>query len=392
MTKRILVVEDQEDNRQILRDLLASVDYEMVEAENGEEALDRGRRAAAGPDPDGHPAADHGRLRGDAPDQGRSRDSRPSRSSWSRPMRCRATRARRAKPAATPTSPSPTARVSCWRRSASICRNSSSTRNSGEAHMGDCMHNPPRILIVDDNETNRDILMARLGPQGYDLKQAADGEEALAAAKEHLPDLILLDIMMPKIDGIEVCKRLKNDPSMPFTPIILCTAKADTKDVVAGPRSRRRRISHQADRPDRAGGAGEVGAAPQAAARPDQREHEQEPRAARRRPARRDRAHVGAEALPRAADRRAGAVLGRREAARQPPPRRHHRVLRSARLHRVRRDRRARRGDGGAARISRQPGRPDQQLRGHAGALRRRRADDPVQRSDPLPRPVRARA
>jgi class 3 adenylate cyclase/CheY-like chemotaxis protein len=96
------------------------------------------------------------------------------------------------------------------------------------------MHNPPRILIVDDNETNRDILMARLGPQGYDLKQAADGEEALAAAREHLPDLILLDIMMPKIDGIEVCKRIKTDATMPFTPIIMCTAKADSKDVVAG--------------------------------------------------------------------------------------------------------------------------------------------------------------
>src|SRR5689334_14605739 len=96
------------------------------------------------------------------------------------------------------------------------------------------MHNPPRILIVDDNETNRDILMARLEPQGYDLTQAADGEEALAAAKEQLPDLILLDIMMPKIDGIEVCKRIKADATMPFTPIILCTAKADTKDVVAG--------------------------------------------------------------------------------------------------------------------------------------------------------------
>ena len=96
------------------------------------------------------------------------------------------------------------------------------------------MHSPPRILIVDDNETNRDILMARLGPQGYDLMQAADGEEALAAARELLPDLILLDVMMPKIDGIEVCKRLKNDLTMPFMPIILCTAKADSKDVVAG--------------------------------------------------------------------------------------------------------------------------------------------------------------
>ena len=96
------------------------------------------------------------------------------------------------------------------------------------------MHNPPRILIVDDNETNRDILMARLGPQGYDLKQAADGEEALAAIRQHLPDLVLLDVMMPKLDGIEVCKRVRADASLPFIPIILCTAKADSKDVVAG--------------------------------------------------------------------------------------------------------------------------------------------------------------
>ena len=78
------------------------------------------------------------------------------------------------------------------------------------------MHNPPRILIVDDNATNRDILLTPLGTQGYELSQAADGEEALAAAKEHLPDLILLDVMMPKIDGIEVCKQLKGDASLPF--------------------------------------------------------------------------------------------------------------------------------------------------------------------------------
>jgi adenylate cyclase len=96
------------------------------------------------------------------------------------------------------------------------------------------MHNPPRILIVDDNETNRDILVTRLGAHGYDLKQAADGEEAIAATKEHQPDLILLDIMMPKLDGIEACKRLKGDQTLPFIPIILCTAKADTKDVVTG--------------------------------------------------------------------------------------------------------------------------------------------------------------
>jgi class 3 adenylate cyclase/CheY-like chemotaxis protein len=96
------------------------------------------------------------------------------------------------------------------------------------------MHNPPRILIVDDNETNRDILMTRLATHGYDLSQAADGEQALAIAREQLPDLILLDIMMPKVDGIEVCRRLKADVSLPFIAIILVTARADTKDVVAG--------------------------------------------------------------------------------------------------------------------------------------------------------------
>ena len=96
------------------------------------------------------------------------------------------------------------------------------------------MHSPPRILIVDDNEMNRDILVTRLQTQGYQLSQAADGEEALAAAREQLPDLILLDIMMPKIDGIEVCRQLKGDPAMPFMPIILVTAKAGSSDVVTG--------------------------------------------------------------------------------------------------------------------------------------------------------------
>jgi len=96
------------------------------------------------------------------------------------------------------------------------------------------MHNPPRILIVDDNETNRDILATRLATQGYDLCQAVDGEEAMVAAKTLLPDLILLDVMMPKLNGIEVCRRLKNDAALPFISIILVTAKADTKDVVVG--------------------------------------------------------------------------------------------------------------------------------------------------------------
>jgi DNA-binding response OmpR family regulator len=96
------------------------------------------------------------------------------------------------------------------------------------------MNNPARILVADDNETNRDILATRLEANGYEVLHAADGEEALAVTRERRPDLILLDIMMPKLDGIEVCKRLKADVTLPFTPIMLVTAKAESGDVVEG--------------------------------------------------------------------------------------------------------------------------------------------------------------
>jgi class 3 adenylate cyclase/CheY-like chemotaxis protein len=93
---------------------------------------------------------------------------------------------------------------------------------------------PPLILIVDDNPTNLDILETRLAAHDYEIITAKDGEEALAVTKERQPDLILLDILMPKIDGIEACKHIKSDTSLPFMPIIMVTAKADSKDVVAG--------------------------------------------------------------------------------------------------------------------------------------------------------------
>lgn len=96
------------------------------------------------------------------------------------------------------------------------------------------MRTPPQILIVDDNPTNVDILQARLTVHGYDILTASDGEQAVSIARERQPDLILLDVMMPKMDGIEVCRHLKGDPSLPFMPIILVTAKSDSKDVVAG--------------------------------------------------------------------------------------------------------------------------------------------------------------
>jgi adenylate cyclase len=96
------------------------------------------------------------------------------------------------------------------------------------------MRDPARILVVDDTAENRDILQMRLESQGYEVLTAVDGEDGLAKLRESLPDLVLLDVMMPKLDGFEVCRRAKADASLPFTPIILVTAKADSKDVVAG--------------------------------------------------------------------------------------------------------------------------------------------------------------
>ncbi len=96
------------------------------------------------------------------------------------------------------------------------------------------MRTPPRILIVDDNPENLNIFQARLAVHGYEILTATDGEEALAIARAKQPDLILLDVMMPKMDGIEACRHLKADPSLPFVPIIMVTAKTGSRDVVAG--------------------------------------------------------------------------------------------------------------------------------------------------------------
>jgi adenylate cyclase len=93
---------------------------------------------------------------------------------------------------------------------------------------------PPHILIVDDNENNRAILAARLGAQGYSTMEACDGVEALEAARRDAPDLILLDVEMPRMDGLEACRRLRSDESLGFVPVILVTARSDSKDVVAG--------------------------------------------------------------------------------------------------------------------------------------------------------------
>ena len=96
------------------------------------------------------------------------------------------------------------------------------------------MRDPPLILVVDDVPDNVDILQMRLEAQGYEVVTAGDGLEALEKVCALLPDLVLLDVMMPKLDGIETVKRLKADALLPFIPVILVTAKADASDVIAG--------------------------------------------------------------------------------------------------------------------------------------------------------------
>ncbi|MEW5964049.1 MAG: response regulator [Pseudomonadota bacterium] len=126
---------------------------------------------------------------------------------------------------APPMSPSPSAPASSSPRS-----KSNSPRPTRE---GVDVHTPAQILIADDNPDNLNILRARLAAHGYEVVTAMNGEEALALVKQRQPDLILLDYMMPVMDGIEVCRRIKGDPGVPFTPIIMVTAKAGTESVIA---------------------------------------------------------------------------------------------------------------------------------------------------------------
>ncbi len=91
-----------------------------------------------------------------------------------------------------------------------------------------------RILIVDDNPDSLEILRVRLESWGYRTQTASDGEDALAMIDVSPPDLILLDIMMPRMDGMEVARRVKGNPSLPFIPIIMETALATTESKVEG--------------------------------------------------------------------------------------------------------------------------------------------------------------
>ena len=90
---------------------------------------------------------------------------------------------------------------------------------------------PPRVLIADDNPQGAELLEAYLGDCGYELRTAADGEEALRAVAAWQPDLILLDVMMPRISGFEVCKRLRAGAATRDVAVLMVTALDQPSDI-----------------------------------------------------------------------------------------------------------------------------------------------------------------
>ena len=89
----------------------------------------------------------------------------------------------------------------------------------------------PRILIADDSQPNAELLEAHLDGSGYETRIAANGEETLAAAREWKPDVILLDVMMPRLSGFEVCQRLLANPATKDVAVLMVTALDQPTDV-----------------------------------------------------------------------------------------------------------------------------------------------------------------
>jgi DNA-binding response OmpR family regulator len=94
--------------------------------------------------------------------------------------------------------------------------------------------NPRSVLVVDDDPDIRDLVTMKIASAGFDVRTAADGEAALAAARAFMPDLVLLDRMMPGLDGLQVCRMLRADPDLDRTLVLMLTAKARESDVRDG--------------------------------------------------------------------------------------------------------------------------------------------------------------
>jgi two-component system, OmpR family, alkaline phosphatase synthesis response regulator PhoP len=93
---------------------------------------------------------------------------------------------------------------------------------------------PAKILIVEDEEDILELLEFNLARAGYEVEGVDSGEKALSAIRAHQPDLILLDLMLPGVDGLEVCRAIKRDPALSGVSVIMVTARGEEADIVKG--------------------------------------------------------------------------------------------------------------------------------------------------------------
>ena len=213
--QRILVVEDNERNLKLIRDVLQFAGYEIVEASSGEQGVALAQDCEPDlvlmdlqlPQMDGMEAL---RLLRTSP---RTRDV-PVVAVTAFAMR------------GTVSGPS-------VRGSTAISRSRSGPRATGAGSrvLGrkgvSWMTEEPTVLVIDDLPQNTRLLEAILIPKGYQVVPDSSGEEGLQALQENQPDLVLLDILMPGMDGYEVCRRIREDPATAFLPVVMITASGD---------------------------------------------------------------------------------------------------------------------------------------------------------------------
>jgi len=96
------------------------------------------------------------------------------------------------------------------------------------------MPKKPQILVVEDDQFLRKIYLTKLSSENFDVITAVDGEEAISVSKKEVPDLILLDLILPKIDGFEVLRELKNDPKTRDIPVIILSNLGQESDIERG--------------------------------------------------------------------------------------------------------------------------------------------------------------
>jgi CheY-like chemotaxis protein len=106
----------------------------------------------------------------------------------------------------------------------------SDDRRSGASMTTD----PVRVLVVDDSAPIRELIAVNLELEGYDVRRAADGQEALEVAAQWRPDVVTLDVVMPRLDGLETCARLRADPATAGVAVVMVTGRAQAADQERG--------------------------------------------------------------------------------------------------------------------------------------------------------------